>query len=64
LRELDAHIADIDAAAAEDAAGRAKRRAQATADLTAVRAQIRQVDEVLTRARSLTPAPADDQEMA
>ena len=27
LRELDAHIADIDAAAAEDAAGRAKRRA-------------------------------------
>jgi len=60
LRELDAHIADIDAAAAEDAAGRAKRRAQANTELSAVRAQLRQVDEVLVRARALTPAPAYD----
>jgi len=60
LRELDAHIADIDAAAATDAAGRAKRRTQATAELSAVRAQLRQADEMLTRARSLTPAPAAD----
>jgi len=66
LRELDAHIADIDAAAAEDAAGRARRRARATAELSAVRAQLRHADEVLTRARALTPAPAadDDQEIA
>ena len=65
LRELDAHIADIDAAAAEDAAGRAKRRALATAELTAVRAQLKQADDVLTRARALTPAPAaDHQEIA
>ncbi|AGZ42545.1 dynamin family protein [Actinoplanes friuliensis] len=66
LRELDAHIADIDAAAAEDAAGRAKRRTQATADLATVRGRIRQVDETLARARTLSPAPADDdgQELA
>ncbi|GAA3352053.1 dynamin family protein [Amorphoplanes nipponensis] len=63
LRELDAHIADIDAAAASDAAGRAQRRSRATAELAAARAQIRQADEVLTRARALAPA-ADEQEMA
>ena len=64
LRELDAHIADIDAAAAEDAAGRAHRRSKAQQDRDAVRARIRQVDEVLTRARALTPAGVGDgQEM-
>ncbi|MET0493118.1 MAG: hypothetical protein ABW000_08310, partial [Actinoplanes sp.] len=63
LRELDEHIADIDAAAAEDAAGRARRRSRAQAEVGVVRAQIRQVDDVLARARKLTPAPAkDDQE--
>jgi hypothetical protein len=60
LRELDAHIADIDAAAAEDAAGRATRRSQAQQDRDAVRAKIRQVDDVLVRARALTPTPAAD----
>ena len=60
LRDLDAHIAEIDAAAAEDAAGRARRRAAATKDLDAVRARLRQADDVLIRARALTPAPADD----
>jgi Dynamin family len=49
LRELDAHIADIDAAAAEDAAGRAKRRAQARQDHDTVRAALKQVDDVLAR---------------
>ncbi|MDT5042027.1 MAG: hypothetical protein QOE51_3012 [Actinoplanes sp.] len=60
LRELDAHIADIDAAAAQDAAGRATRRSQAQQDRDAVRARIRQVDEVLVQARALTPSPAND----
>jgi hypothetical protein len=53
-RELDAHIADIDAAAAEDAAGRARRRAAAQQDRDAVRARVRQIDQVLARSR--TPA--------
>ena len=60
LRELDAHIADIDAAAAEDAAGRSARRSQAQQDRDAVRARIKQVDDVLVRARALTPTPASD----
>jgi hypothetical protein len=51
LRELDAHIADIDAAAAEDAAGRAKRRAQAQHERDTVRAQLKKVDDALTEAR-------------
>jgi hypothetical protein len=58
LRELDAHIAEIDAAAAEDAAGRAKRRAQAQQDRDSVRAKLKQVDDVLARARALTPVAA------
>jgi hypothetical protein len=65
LRELDAHIADIDAAAAEDAAGRAKRRAQAVQDRDTVRVRLKQVDDVLARARTLTPVRPgdhDDQE--
>jgi hypothetical protein len=64
LRELDAHIADIDAAAAEDAAGRAKRRAQAVADRDTVRARLKQVDDVLARARTLSGVRPDhdDQE--
>jgi hypothetical protein len=60
LRELDAHIADIDAAAAQDAAGRATRRTRAQQDRDAVRARIRQVDDVLARARALTPAAAGE----
>ncbi|MEV0899487.1 dynamin family protein [Actinoplanes sp. NPDC049802] len=61
LRELDALIAEIDAAAAEDAAGRARRRAAATADRDAAAARLRQADEALLRARSLTPAPIDEE---
>ncbi|WP_430782377.1 dynamin family protein [Actinoplanes sp. G11-F43] len=60
LRELDALIAEIDAAAAEDNAGRAKRRAAATADRDAAATRLRQADEALLRARSLTPAPLDE----
>ena len=59
LRELDAQIADIDAAAAEDAAGRAKRRAAAQQDRDQVRAQLNKADEVLSRAAALSPAPKE-----
>ncbi|WP_433797030.1 dynamin family protein [Actinoplanes sp. CA-252034] len=60
LRELDALIAEIDAAAAEDAAGRAKRRAAATTDRDTAAARLRAADEALLRARSLTPTPTDE----
>jgi hypothetical protein len=60
LRELDAHIADLDAAAAEDAAGRARRRGQAQAERDGLRQRMRQADDVLARARALTPAPAPE----
>jgi hypothetical protein len=52
LRDLDAHIAEIDAAAAEDAAGRARRRAAAQQDRDAVRAKLNLVDEALAKAGS------------
>ena len=57
LRELDAHIADIDAAAAQDAAGRARRRAAAQADRDRIRAKLTEVDTILARASAATPAP-------
>ncbi|AEV85228.1 hypothetical protein ACWT_4208 [Actinoplanes sp. SE50] len=62
LRDLDAQIADIDAAAAEDTAGRAKRRAVAQQELDTVRVRVRQADEALLRARALTPAPIDERD--
>jgi hypothetical protein len=55
LRDLDAHIAEIDAAAAEDTAGRNRRRAAAQQELDTVRARLRTADDALTRARALTP---------
>ncbi|GAA2632680.1 dynamin family protein [Paractinoplanes durhamensis] len=61
LRDLDAHIADIDAAAAEDAAGRQKRRQSAQQELDSVRGKLRHVDDVLIRARALTPVPQDEE---
>ncbi|GIF13510.1 dynamin family protein [Actinoplanes teichomyceticus] len=60
LRDLDTQIAEIDAAAAEDTAGRAKRRAAAQHELDTVRTRLHQADEALLRARALTPAPLDE----
>ncbi|WP_422769522.1 dynamin family protein [Plantactinospora sp. WMMC1484] len=57
LRQLDEQIAEIDAAAAEDTAVRARRRAATQQERETVRARVKQVDEVLTRARVLAPAP-------
>ncbi|MEV4401518.1 dynamin family protein [Actinoplanes sp. NPDC049598] len=62
LRDLDAHIAEIDAAAAEDAAGRGRRRAAAQQELETVRARLRAADAVLVRARALTPVPHDEED--
>lgn len=59
LRELDAHIADIDAAAAEDAAGRTRRRSKAQQDRDQVRVKLQLTDGVLARAKALT-APAKE----
>ena len=61
LRDLDGHIAEIDAAAAEDAAGRAKLRALAQTELDLARQRLKQVDDVLIRARALTPVPHDEE---
>ena len=60
LRDLDAHIADIDAAAAEDAAGRARRRARAQADRDRIRAELARLDDALAQAGTLAPAPPDE----
>ncbi len=62
LRDLDAHIAEIDAAAAEDAAGRAKRRATAQQEFDGVRAKLRAADAALSKARALTPVPHDEED--
>jgi hypothetical protein len=61
LRTLDAHIAEIDAAAAEDAAGRQRRRTAAQQELDGIRKRTRTVDDVLIRARALTPVPHDEE---
>ena len=60
LGQLDARIAEIDAAAAEDKASRARRRAAVQAERETVRARVKQVDDVLLRARALAPAPTTD----
>ncbi|GAB2945269.1 dynamin family protein [Micromonospora polyrhachis] len=58
LRQLDAHIAEIDKAMAEDKVDRTRRKAEVQAERDALRSRLKQVDEVLVRARALTPAPA------
>jgi hypothetical protein len=60
LQQLDAHIADIDRALAEDNAERARRKAVLAQEREALRARIKQVDEVLVRVRHLLPAAAAD----
>jgi GTPase SAR1 family protein len=60
LQQLDAHIANIDKAMAEDKAERAKRKAALAHDREALRARIKQVDEVLVRVRQIAPAASPD----
>lgn len=60
LQQLDAHIANIDKAMAEDKAERGKRRATLAQEREGLRARIKQLDEVLVRVRQLLPtAPAE-----
>jgi uncharacterized membrane-anchored protein YhcB (DUF1043 family) len=60
LQQLDAHIAEIDKSLADDKAERAKRKAALAQEREALRAKIKQIDEVLVRVRALLPAaPAD-----
>jgi hypothetical protein len=62
LQQLDAHIANIDKALAEDKASRSKRKATLATEREGLRARIKQLDEVLVRVRQLLPAaPADSQ---
>ncbi|MFI6761371.1 dynamin family protein [Micromonospora sp. NPDC050417] len=61
LKELDAHMAEIDKAMVEDKSSRARRKAALQADRETLRARIKQVDEVLLRARVLAPAAAPDE---
>lgn len=56
LQQLDAHIAEIDKALAEDKASRARRKAALQTERDGLRARVKQVDEVLARARALAPA--------
>jgi predicted GTPase len=60
LQQLDAHIAEIDQAMAEDKASRARRRSALQQERDTLRARIRQVDEVLIRSRALAPAATGD----
>jgi|GEM_PF-744760 len=60
LAQLDAHIAEIDKALVEDKAERSKRKTTLAQEREAMRARIKQVDEVLVRIRQLLPvAPAE-----
>ncbi|GAA0912196.1 dynamin [Virgisporangium aurantiacum] len=60
LQQLDAHIATIDKAMAEDKAERTKRKNTLAQERDDLRARIKQLDEVLVRVRALLPAaPAE-----
>jgi hypothetical protein len=63
LQQLDAHIENIDKSLAEDKAERAKRKNALAQEREAVRARVKQVDEVLVRARVLLPAEAAEEQV-
>jgi hypothetical protein len=60
LQQLDAHIAEIDKAMADDKASRAKRKAALVQEREALRARIKGIDEILVRVRQLQPAAPSD----
>jgi hypothetical protein len=62
LQQLDAHIAEIDKAMADDKASRARRKAALVQQREALRARVKQVDEVLVRVRQLQPAGSAEAE--
>ena len=62
LQQLDADLAAMDQAAADDRAGRARRRAALVQERESLRVRVNQVDEVLVRVRQAVPAgPTDGQ---
>lgn len=60
LRQFDAQLAELDRAAARDRTERTERRAALQAERDQLRARVKQVDEVLVRARTLIPAQPTD----
>lgn len=60
VEQLDAQIAQIDKAMAEDKASRQKRKAALQGDRDAVRARIKSIDEVLGKVRQATRVDAGD----
>ena len=61
LQQLDAHIAEIDKAMADDKASRAKKKAALQQERETLRTRVKQLDEVLVRARQLAPAAPERQ---
>lgn len=62
LKQLDAQIAEIDKTMVEDKTSRQKKRADLQKERESLRARIKQLDEVLIKARSIAPdAPSDTQ---
>ncbi|HLL68741.1 MAG TPA: dynamin family protein [Micromonosporaceae bacterium] len=62
VQQLDAQLAAIEQAMAQDKAERGRRRADLVAQRDALRARVRQVDDILVRVRQLEPAePAQGQ---
>jgi Dynamin family len=60
LQQLDAHIADIDKAMAEDKQSRAKKKAALQASKEALLARLKSIDEVVGKIGQIAPAsPAD-----
>jgi hypothetical protein len=60
LQQLDAHIATIDKAMADDKAERTRRKNNLAQEREGMRARIKQLDEILVRVRAVLPAaPAE-----
>ncbi len=60
VQQLDAQVAAMDRAMAEDKAIRQKRKAELAKQREAYKARINKIDEVLVKARGLVPAPKKD----
>ncbi|NUS73693.1 MAG: hypothetical protein HOQ05_09845 [Corynebacteriales bacterium] len=58
VQQLDQQIAGIDKSLADDKAARQKRKAALQADRDAIRSRVKQLDEVLNKARNLAQAQA------
>lgn len=57
IKQLDSQIGDIDKAMADDKATRQKRKTELTSERESLRNRIKQIDEVLAKARNVVPEP-------